>query len=128
MLSSYEIGNTYPSYLSLSAILSALSADFHDLQEALAKVSRNSVSNWPQIGATDSTLLGPALRRLRAERGATQQAVCDLAGIRKSMLSCYETGAQLPSFVNLELVLEAMKYDFHDFQDAMDVVRADSGN
>jgi prefoldin subunit 5 len=39
------------------------------------------------------------------------------------MLSCYETGAQLPSMQSLASTLKALNADFHELQDALDQVQ-----
>jgi transcriptional regulator with XRE-family HTH domain len=120
MLSSYEIGSKLPSFQSLAAILEALNRDFHDLQEALDEIRQRA----PAAGApVNPQSLGKALRLLRARQSVTQVSIADRAGLTKAMLSCYETGAQLPSMQSLAATLKALGADFHDLQEALDQVQ-----
>ena len=116
MLSSYEMGHKFPSFPSLTAILNALFEDFHSLQEAL-----NDIRNRPPATDTpiQSECLGRALRLLRTQRGLTQGAVANQAGITKAMLSTYETGKCFPAMQSLTAVLDALKCDFHSLQEAL---------
>lgn len=115
MLSSYELGLNLPSFGSLAAVLNALGEDFHDLQEALAEVQIER----PFKTSVKSEGIGKALRLLRKQRKLTQTTVANKAKITKAMLSCYETGSQLPSLQSLGAVLTALDYDFHAFQEAL---------
>lgn len=121
MLSSYEIGSKLPSFQSLASVLQALNRDFHDLQEALDEVRQRVPSS--SGGPVDPQHLGKALRLLRARKNTTQVSIADRAGLTKAMLSCYETGAQLPSMQSLASTLQALGADFHDLQDALDQVQ-----
>lgn len=121
MLSSYEIGAKLPSFQSLAAILQALNRDFHDLQEALDEVRQRAPASMG--GPVHTEHLGKALRLLRHRQNVPQAAVSDRAGLTKAMLSCYETGAQLPSMPSLAATLKALHADFHDLQDALDQVQ-----
>lgn len=115
MLSSYETGHTLPSFPSLTAILNALSEDFHSLQEAL-----KFIQNRPAISTPlQPECLGRALRLLRIQRGLTQGTVASHAGITKAMLSTYETGRNLPAVQSLTAVLDALKCDFQSLQEAL---------
>lgn len=115
MLSSYELGLKLPSFGSLVAVLGALGEDFHDLQEALAEIRTERPFKIP----IKSENVGQALRLLRVQRKLTQTAVANKAKITKAMLSCYETGSQLPSLQSLGAVLTALDYDFHSFHEAL---------
>lgn len=121
MLSSYEIGSKLPSFQSLSAILIALNRDFHDLQEALDEIRQRAPASAG--GPVHPQSLGKALRLLRTRQSVTQVSIADRAGLTKAMLSCYETGAQLPSMHSLAATLKALGADFHDLQDALDQVQ-----
>jgi transcriptional regulator with XRE-family HTH domain len=121
MLSSYEIGSKLPSFQSLAAILQALNRDFHDLQEALDEIRQRAPAS--SGGPVHPQHLGKALRLLRSRQNVTQVAIADRAGLTKAMLSCYETGAQLPSMQSLASTLQALGADFHDLQDALDQVQ-----
>jgi transcriptional regulator with XRE-family HTH domain len=121
MLSSYEIGSKLPSFQSLAAILEALNRDFHDLQEALDEIRQRAPAS--SGGPVDPQSLGKALRLLRTRQNVTQVSIADRAGLTKAMLSCYETGAQLPSMHSLASTLKALGADFHDLQDALDQVQ-----
>jgi transcriptional regulator with XRE-family HTH domain len=121
MLSSYEIGSKLPSFQSLASILQALNRDFHDLQEAIDEVRQRTPAS--SGGPVDPQHLGKALRLLRTRQNTTQVAIADRAGLTKAMLSCYETGAQLPSMQSLAATLQALGADFHDLQDAIDQVQ-----
>ncbi len=122
MLSSYEIGAKLPSFQSLAAVLEALNRDFHDLQEALDEVRQRlpDASGAP----VNPLYLGQALRLLRSRLGVTQVSIAERAGLTKAMLSCYETGSQLPSMQSLASTLKALGGDFHQLQEALDEVRA----
>ena len=124
MLSSYEIGSKLPSFQSLASILQALNRDFHDLQEALDEVRQRTPAS--SGGPVDPQHLGKALRLLRTRQNTTQVAIADRAGLTKAMLSCYETGAQLPSMQSLASTLQALGADFHDLQDAIDQIQEQS--
>lgn len=115
MLSSYELGLKLPSFGSLVAVLGALGEDFHDLQEALAEIRTERPFKIP----IKSENVGQALRLLRVQRKLTQTAVANKAKITKAMLSCYETGSQLPSLQSLGAVLTALDYDLHSFHEAL---------
>ncbi len=123
MLSSYEVGHKLPSFPSLTAILNALCEDFDSLQEAL-----NDIRNRPLATGTplQPEYLGKALRLLRIQRGQTQVAVANQAGITKSMLSTYEIGKSFPTVQSLTAVLDGLKCDFHRLQEALhQVLRED---
>ena len=117
MISSYELGLQLPSFGSLAAVLGALGEDFHDLQEALAEVQTGRP--FKSQMRVESENVGHALRLLRKLRKLRQNAVADKAKITKAMLSCYETGSQLPSLHSLRAVLTALDFDFHNFQEAL---------
>lgn len=121
MLSSYEIGSKLPSFQSLASILQALNRDFHDLQEAVDEARQRVPAT--SSGPVDPQHLGKALRLLRTRQNVTQVAVSERARLTKAMLSCYETGAQLPSMHSLASTLNALKADFHELQDALDQVQ-----
>jgi transcriptional regulator with XRE-family HTH domain len=59
--------------------------------------------------------VGNALRRIRADRGAKQCQVAELAGITKAMLSTYENGRQAPSFSTLAKVLSTLECSPEEF-------------
>lgn len=115
MVSSYELGFKLPHFESLAAVLNALGEDFHALQEALAEIR----SGRPASPLVQAECVGQALRLLRKQRRMTQTAVAESAGITKAMLSCYETGATLPSLPSLAAVLDVLKCDFHSLQEAL---------
>jgi transcriptional regulator with XRE-family HTH domain len=119
MLSSYEIGSKLPSFQSLTAILSALDRNFHDLQEALDEVRERSSSTGALV---KPQRLGQALRFLRDRQNLTQVAVANRARLTKAMLSCYETGVQFPSLQSLAATLGALGANLHDLQEALDQV------
>lgn len=117
MLSSYEVGSKLPSFQSLTAILSALDRNFHDLQEALDEVREQPSSTGILV---KPQLLGKALRALRDRQSLTQVALANRARLTKAMLSSYETGVQFPSLPSLSAILRALGVNFHDLQAALD--------
>jgi transcriptional regulator with XRE-family HTH domain len=123
MLSSYEIGSKLPSFQSLTAILSALDRNFHDLQEALDEIRERPASTGIQV---QPQRLGKALRSLRDRQRLTQVAVANKARLTKAMLSCYETGIQFPSLPSLAATLGALGANLHDLQEALDQVQEPS--
>ncbi len=115
MLSSYEVGHKVPSFPSLTAILNALTEDYRSLQEALNAIRKRTPGTGTPLQPEG---LGKALRFLRTQRGLTQVAVANQAGITKAMLSTYETGRCFPALQSLTAVLDALKCDFHGLQAA----------
>lgn len=116
MLSSYEVGHNVPSFPSLTAILNALSEDYRSLQEALNAIRKRTPATGTPV---QPECLGKALRFLRTQRGLSQGAVADQAGITKAMLSTYETGKCFPVLHSLTAVLDALKCDFQSLQAAL---------
>ncbi|HEX2163788.1 MAG TPA: helix-turn-helix transcriptional regulator [Thermoanaerobaculia bacterium] len=58
--------------------------------------------------------VGPALRRLRMQRGRRQFETAAAAGITKAMLSAYENGKRRPSLKTLDQILGALDADLGD--------------
>jgi transcriptional regulator with XRE-family HTH domain len=65
--------------------------------------------------------LGLALVFLRNRTRRKQSEIAEEAGLTKGMLSSYETGRQRPSLESLFKLLEVLRADFGDLQDALDI-------
>lgn len=78
------------------------------------------------MGAFDH--LGPALSRLRHDRGLLQREVARRADLTKSMISHYEREVSRPSLASLEKILDALGADLVDLHRAMtELRRLDAG-
>lgn len=55
--------------------------------------------------------IGPALQRMRQERGMTQGELAQKAGVTPTIVSKYESGRHLPQTANLLAILNAMGAD-----------------
>ncbi|QZP07726.1 helix-turn-helix transcriptional regulator [Caenibius sp. WL] len=60
---------------------------------------------------------GANVARLRKERGLTQEAFADLAGIARSYMSDVERGARNPTIVIVERIAIALKVPLRDLFD-----------
>jgi transcriptional regulator with XRE-family HTH domain len=65
---------------------------------------------------------GSALTLLRKRTGKKQADIAGEASMTKGMLSSYETGRQRPSLESLTKLLAVLGADFHDLQDALDLL------
>jgi transcriptional regulator with XRE-family HTH domain len=65
---------------------------------------------------------GSALALMRKRTGKKQAEIAQQASLTKGMLSSYETGRQRPSLESLTKILEVLGADFHDLQDALDLL------
>jgi transcriptional regulator with XRE-family HTH domain len=65
---------------------------------------------------------GSALTLLRKRTGKKQADIAREASMTKGMLSSYETGRQRPSLESLTKLLAVLEADFHDLQDALDLL------
>jgi transcriptional regulator with XRE-family HTH domain len=65
---------------------------------------------------------GLALTLLRKRTGKKQVEIAREASLTKGMLCAYETGRQRPSLESLLKILEVLGADFHDLQDALDIL------
>jgi transcriptional regulator with XRE-family HTH domain len=65
---------------------------------------------------------GSALALLRKRTAKKQTEIAQAASLTKGMLSSYETGRQRPSLESLTKILEVLGADFHDLQDALDIL------
>ena len=61
----------------------------------------------------DRTAAGRVIRRLRKERGQSQELLSGLAGIARSHLAMIETGAKQPNFETLWLIANALELPPH---------------
>lgn len=59
--------------------------------------------------------IGVVVRRLRDERGLSQEVLSGLAGIARSHLSMIETGDKLPNFETLWKIANALELPPHNF-------------
>ncbi|MDD6643108.1 MAG: helix-turn-helix transcriptional regulator [Firmicutes bacterium] len=57
----------------------------------------------------DRTAAGRVIRRLRKERGQSQELLSGLAGIARSHLAMIETGAKQPNFETLWRIANALE-------------------
>lgn len=79
-----------------------------------------------ESGAFDARrLTGPALKRMRQERGLKQIQVALGSGLSKAMVSSYEAGHALPSLESLSAYLGALGCGLGDLQKAMDRIVAE---
>lgn len=69
---------------------------------------------------------GEILRRLREDKGLSQQELADLAGIQASAVSHFELGRRLPSFENIRRLADALKVT-SDYLLGREVVREVAG-
>lgn len=60
-------------------------------------------------------LVGINLRRMRLERGFTQESLAYEAGIAPSFLSQIETGKRAPTVTTLDVLAKAMKMPIVEF-------------
>lgn len=56
---------------------------------------------------------GIHLRKLRKEKGYTQQDISDMLNISRSTYTYYETGKSQPSFQNLKKLCEILEVDYN---------------
>ena len=61
----------------------------------------------------DRTAAGRAIRRLRKERGQSQEVISGLAGIARSHLAMIETGVKQPNFETLWRIANAFSLPPH---------------
>ncbi|MGM9553160.1 MAG: helix-turn-helix domain-containing protein [Faecousia sp.] len=61
----------------------------------------------------DRTAAGRVIRRLRKERGQSQDLLSGLAGIARSHLAMIETGAKQPNFETLWRIANALELPPH---------------
>lgn len=61
----------------------------------------------------DRTAAGRVIRRLRKERGQSQELLSGLAGIARSHLAMIETGAKQPNFETLWRIANALELPPH---------------
>jgi transcriptional regulator with XRE-family HTH domain len=54
---------------------------------------------------------GKHLRKIREERGLTQEGLADLAGMHFTYIGQIERGRRNPSLINLERLAKALKID-----------------
>ena len=64
---------------------------------------------------TQRQRIGPAVRRLRRERGLTLDALAEAAHVSPSHLSRLERSQTLPSFPVLAKIAEALEADVNEF-------------
>ena len=57
---------------------------------------------------------GEKIKKLRVEKGVTQEQLADEAGISVDFLSLIERGRNAPSFKNLEKIARALKVSVKD--------------
>ena len=60
---------------------------------------------------------GVHLRKLRKEKGYTQQQMADMLNISRSTYTYYETGKSQPSFQNLKKLREIFEIDYNTILD-----------
>ena len=86
LVSCYETGGSYPKPGFLPALARALDVGVGELERLLPR---------PQ-GKQRTTPLGSELRRLREERGWTQEQLAQRAGLRRHSISFYEANGTYP--------------------------------
>ncbi|MEM9291883.1 MAG: helix-turn-helix transcriptional regulator [Acidobacteriota bacterium] len=69
--------------------------------------------------------LGPALRRLRTLRGLSQTRLAELCQLTPPMISNYERGANLPSLVSLQRLLNALEVSVRELGETLAAVRGE---
>lgn len=68
----------------------------------------------------DAVALGRGLRRLREQRGLSQERLAELIGSNAASLSRIEAGSRDVLWSSITRLLEAMDADLHDLADAID--------
>lgn len=68
--------------------------------------------------------VGPALRRLRAERGFSQAEISRRSGLSTSRMSRYESGETEPSLSSLKRILDALGVSLTELDAALESVRS----
>ncbi len=66
--------------------------------------------------------LGPALRRLREDRGLTQREVAERCGTARRVINSVETGRSLPRIPTLEAMLETLDCDLFELLNTLETV------
>jgi transcriptional regulator with XRE-family HTH domain len=68
----------------------------------------------------DAVALGRGLRRLREQRGLSQERLAELIGSNAASLSRIEAGSRDVLWSSITRLLDAMGADLHDLADAID--------
>lgn len=118
MLSSFETGRRVPSLPSLAKVLTALDADFNDLQMVLDRFVEDPPPD-AQRAVERLDTLGVALQALRKDRRRDRESIVADADITSSMLSAYESGSTMPSIATLGKLLRALDADLRDLHEAL---------
>lgn len=69
------------------------------------------------------TLLATALRVLRESRSISQKELAELSGVERNTISKYENGWIQPSREKLAILLDALRFNYGDLDEAEDFVR-----
>ena len=98
MICYYETGQCYPRHRLLSALARALDVGVGELERLLPPPPPRAVS----------TPFGNELRRLREERGWTQEQLAQRAGLRQHLISNYEASGAHPGRRPLAALVRAL--------------------
>lgn len=60
-------------------------------------------------------LFGKRLRKLRKDKGLTQEELADLAGLHPTFIGAVERGVKNPSLKSISKIAEALEIDLRDF-------------
>jgi transcriptional regulator with XRE-family HTH domain len=71
--------------------------------------------------------LGAAVRKLRAERGISQEELADLSGMHRTYLGGIERGWRNPSYTNIRRIAAALEVPTSELMVQAEAIEAGSG-